>query len=142
MAITAGVANQFKMDVLIGVHNLTLAADAIWMALYPSGGTVAPTNATYPGTGEHAATGTYVAGGKVLTNITPVLNGTEGCASFQPITWAASTITAAGAQIYNLTKSSKSIAVLSFGGDKTSSAGDFAVTFPAQTATNAIVRIT
>jgi hypothetical protein len=143
MAITAGVNHQFKMDVLLALHNFTLTTgNAFWMALYPTAATLGPTTATYSSTGEHAATGTYTLGGKVLTNITPVLNGNEGCVSFQTLTWANSTITAGGAQIYNVTNSNKNVAVLNFGGDKVSSAGDFTVTFPPQTAGNAIIRIT
>ena len=144
MAITAGVNNQFKMDVMLALHNFTLTTGHVFnMALYPTASTLAPTTATYSATGECPATGTYTLGGKPLTNITPVLNGTEGCASFQPLTWAASTITAGGAQIYNTNgAANRNVAVLSFSGDKISSAGDFTVTFPAQTAGNAIVRIT
>jgi len=142
MAITAGVNHQFKMDVLLALHNFTLAANVFNMALYPTAATLGPTTATYSSTGECPATGTYTTGGKALTNITPVLNGNEGCVSFQPLTWLASTITAGGAQIYNVTNSNKNVAVLSFGGDKVSSAGDFTVSFPAQTAGNAIIRIT
>jgi hypothetical protein len=53
----------------------------------------------------------------------------------------ASTITAAGALLYNTTSSNKSVICLSFGGDKISSAGDFVVQFPAADATNGIIRI-
>lgn len=143
MAITAGVNHQFKMDVLLGLHNFTLTTGNVFkMALYPTASTLAPTTATYSATGECASGSGYSTGGNTLANITPVLNGNEGCVSFQPTTWSASSITAGGAQIYNSTNSNKNVAVLSFSGDKVSVAGDFTVTFPAQIAGNAIIRIT
>jgi hypothetical protein len=143
MAITAGVNHQFKMDVLLALHNFTLSTGHTFkIALYPNAATIGPTNATYSATGEVTGSTGYTAGGNTLTNITPVLNSNEGCVSFQPTTWSTSTITARGAQIYNSTSSNKNVAVLDFGADKISSAGDFTVSFPAQTAGNAIVRIT
>ena len=144
MAITAGVNNEFKKEVLLGTHNFTSATDVFKIALYPTASTLGPTTSpTYTTTGECPSTGNYSAGGNTLTSTTPVLNGTEGCCFFATTTWSASTITAGGAQIYNSSKSSKNVAVLSFGGtDKVSSAGDFTITFPSQIAGSAIVRIT
>ena len=43
--------------------------------------------------------------------------------------------------IFNTTQSDKAVAILDFGGDKTSTAGDFSVVFPTFDATNAIIRI-
>jgi hypothetical protein len=43
--------------------------------------------------------------------------------------------------IYNSSKADRAIAVLDFGGDKTSTSGDFTVVFPAADASNAIIRI-
>ena len=43
--------------------------------------------------------------------------------------------------IYNSTQSNKSVAILDFGSDKSSSAGDFTIQFPTPDATNAIIRI-
>ena len=42
--------------------------------------------------------------------------------------------------IYNSTDSNKSVATIDFGGDKTSTAGDFTIVFPAAAST-AIIRI-
>ena len=64
-----------------------------------------------------------------------------GFLDFDDETWSSVTITARGAMIYNSTQSNKSVAVLDFGGDKTSTAGDFTVIFPAATNTTAIIRI-
>jgi hypothetical protein len=46
--------------------------------------------------------------------------------------------------IYNFTQggtAGKAVAILAFGGDKTSTAGDFTIVFPAADSTNAIIRI-
>jgi len=50
-------------------------------------------------------------------------------------------LTAAGALIYNATQDNKAVAVLAFGGDKTSTAGNFTIQFPTADASNAILRI-
>ena len=51
------------------------------------------------------------------------------------------TITARGALIYNSTQSNKAVAVLDFGGDKTSTAGTFTIVFPTAAAGTAILQI-
>jgi hypothetical protein len=43
--------------------------------------------------------------------------------------------------IYNSTQSNKAVAVLAFGGDKSSTAGDFTIQFPTYNSTSAIIRI-
>jgi hypothetical protein len=43
--------------------------------------------------------------------------------------------------IYNSSASNAAVAVLDFGGDKTSTAGDFTIVFPTADATDAIIRI-
>ena len=51
-------------------------------------------------------------------------------------------MTANGCVIYNDTASGDpAVCVLAFGGDKTSTAGDFTIQFPAADASNAIIRI-
>ena len=144
MAITAGVSHAFKNEVLLGQHNFTVTTGNVFkIALYLTAAVLDPTVALYSAGLANQSSGTnYTAGGNTLTNITPVLNANEGCVSFATTTWSTSSITARGAQIYNSTNGLKSVAVLDFGSDKVSSAGDFTITFPAQTAGNAIVRIT
>ena len=74
--------------------------------------------------------------------MTPTSSGTTAFTSFDsPTTWSTSTITASGALIYNSTSTNRSVVVLAFGSDKTRTAGDFTVVFPAADATNAIIRI-
>jgi hypothetical protein len=79
--------------------------------------------------------------GAALTAVAPTSSGTTAFLDFNDLTFSSSTITARGALIYNDTQSDKAVAVLDFGGDKTSKAGDFTVVFPAADATNAIIRI-
>ena len=65
---------------------------------------------------------------------------------FADLTFSNATVTARGALIYNTTTGSGSsttdtVVVLDFGSDKTSTAGDFTIQFPAADASNAIIRI-
>ena len=57
------------------------------------------------------------------------------------LTFSTATITARGCMIYNDTNSDKAVATIDFGGDKTSTAGDFTIVFPAKAASTAIIRI-
>jgi VCBS repeat-containing protein len=82
-----------------------------------------------------------VAGGNTLSSVTPTSSGTTAFTDFADTTWASATITANGALIYNSTNSNRAVAVLAFGGDKTSTNGDFTIVFPAADASNAIIRI-
>jgi hypothetical protein len=43
--------------------------------------------------------------------------------------------------IYNSSASDAAVCVLNFGGDKTSTAGDFTIIFPTASASDAIIRI-
>jgi hypothetical protein len=95
----------------------------------------------YTTSNEVSGTG-YSAGGNTLTISTnPTTSGTTAFLSFGTTTWTTATITAAGALIYQAGGSTPAVAVLDFGGDKTSTAGDFQITFPTADATNAIIRI-
>jgi hypothetical protein len=69
------------------------------------------------------------------------LSGSTAIVDFTDTTWSSATITARGALIYNSSKADKAIAVLDFSSDKSSTAGDFTVVFPAADASNAIIRI-
>jgi hypothetical protein len=88
------------------------------------------------------ATGTnYSSGGSALTNVTPALSGTTAVCDFADLTFGTATVTARGCMIYNDTNGDKSVATIDFGGDKTSTAGDFTIVFPAAAASTAIIRI-
>ena len=88
------------------------------------------------------ATGTnYSSGGSALSNVTPSTSGTTAIVDFADLTFSTATITARGCLLYNSTNSNKAICAIDFGGDKTSTAGDFTVVFPSPTATGAIIRL-
>lgn len=141
MAITTAICSSFRQQILVGTHNLTASTgDVFKLALYVSAATLGAATTAYSATNEASGTG-YTAGGAALTNITPALSGTVACVDFQDLTISAVTTTARGCLIYNSSKSNAAMSVHDFGADKTSSGGDFIITFPTPDASNAIVRI-
>ena len=139
MAITQAMCTSFKVDLLDGEHDF--GADTFKIALYTSSATLDATTTAYSATNETSGTG-YSAGGNTLTvSTTPTSSGTTAYISFSNTTWSTASITARGALIYNSTNADKAVAVLDFGSDKTSTAGDFTIQFPAADASNAIIRI-
>lgn len=138
MAITSAVCNSFKQELLGGIHDLD--TDVIKMALYTSAATLGASTTAYTTSDEVVGAG-YSGGGNTLSGATISLDGAVAIVDFTDTTWATATITARGALIYNSSKANRAIAVIDFGGDKTSTSGDFTVVFPAATGTNAIVRI-
>ena len=142
MAITPALCNSFKQELFVGTHNFAVAGDAFKLALFTSAATLSAATTVYSVTNEASGTG-YTAGGAALTNVTPVLSASTLIVDFSSnLTWGASTITARGAQIYNTSQANKSVMVLDFGSDKSSSNGDFTVNFPVADASNAIIRMT
>jgi len=149
MAITQAMATSFKVEILDGFHNFgvgviraSTAADVFKLALYTSSATLSATTTAYTTSNEVATAGGYTAGGNTLTiSQVPTSTTTTAWLDFADSVWTASTITANGAMIYNSTQSNKCVAILAFGGDKSSTAGDFTVIFPTADSTNAIIRI-
>lgn len=147
MAISQAMCTSFKVEILNGIHafgttvvRAATTPDTFKIALYTSSATLSAATTAYSATNETTGTG-YSAGGNTLTTIAPTSSGTTAFLDFDNTTWSASTITANGALIYNSTQSNKAVAVLAFGSDKSSSAGDFTIQFPTADATNAIIRI-
>ena len=138
MAITQAFCTSAKADFLGGV--IDLDTDTIKIALYTSAATLSAATTAYATTNEVVGTG-YTAGGNTLTGATISSSGTTAFVDFNDTTWATATITARGALIYDSTNANKAVAVLDFGADKTSTAGNFTVQFPTADATNAIIRI-
>jgi VCBS repeat-containing protein len=149
MAITQAMCTSFKVELLSGGHNFNTTnvarsvdtADTFKIALYTSSATLDSTTTAYSVTNEVSGTG-YSAGGNTLTiSQVPTSSSTTAFLDFADTTWSSATITANGALIYNSTNSNTAVAVLAFGGDKTSTNGDFSIIFPAADASNAIIRI-
>ena len=143
MAISQAMATSFKQELLEAVHNFkNSGGDTFKVALYTSSATLGASTTAYSTTNEVSSSGTnYTAGGNTLTRVDPSSSGTTGFTDFADTTWSTATITARGALIYNSTDSNKAVAVLDFGADKSSSGGDFTITFPAADASNAIIRL-
>lgn len=137
--MASALCNSFKQELLEGVHDFT--AHTFRMALYTSSATLGASTTAYTATNEVSGTG-YTAGGNVLDSPTVSLSGSTAFVDFADETWSTATITARYALIYNDTAvGNPAVAVLDFGGDKTSTGADFTVQFPAADASNAIVRI-
>lgn len=144
MAFTGNfLCTSFKVELLEGVHNFSAAGgDTFKIALYDNNASFTAATTAYTTSDEVVGSG-YTAGGNTLTNIDPTSSGTTAFLDFADTTWSAATITARGAMIYNSSAGGNpAVAILDFGGDKTSTAGDFTVVFPAASAAAAIVRIT
>lgn len=139
MAITQAVCSSFKKELLQGVHSLDTAGDTIKIALYTSSAALDATTTVYSATNEASGAG-YVAGGNTLAGQVVTQATTISYVDFTDSSWAASSITARGALIYNSTEANKAIIVLDFGSDKTSSASTFTVIFPSADSSNAIIR--
>ena len=148
MAISQALSSSFKQEILQGIHAFGTSvvragtgADTFKIALYVSAATLGASTTAYSATNEVANGGGYTTAGNTLTLVAPSLDGTTAILDFNDSVWSAATITARGALIYNSTQSDKAVAVLDFGSDKSSTAGDFTVIFPAAAAATAIIRI-
>jgi hypothetical protein len=152
MAITQAMATSFKVEILDGIHNFgtgviraSAAADKFKLALYTSSATLSAATTAYTTTlsDEVSSSGTnYPQGGLTLTiSQVPTSTGTTAWLDFDDLTFPSATLTANGALIYNETQDNKAVAVLAFGADKTSTAGNFTIQFPAAASTTAILRI-
>ena len=138
MAITQAMCTSFKEDLFQKEQDLD--TDTIKIALYTSSATLDATTTAYTASGEVSGTG-YSAGGVTLTGATIGTSGTTAYVDFDDPEWTSASFTTAGALIYNdTTAGDNSIAVLSFGGDFTVTAGTFRIVFPAAGAA-AIIRI-
>jgi hypothetical protein len=142
MAITQAMCTSFKNALLDGEMDFSSdTAQVFKIALYTSSATLGAATTAYSVTNEVSGTG-YTAGGNTLTiSANPTTSGTTAFLDFADTTWASATITARGALIYKDGGSNAAVAVLDFGADKTSTAGDFTIQFPTADASNAIIRI-
>jgi len=143
MAISQAMCTSFKVGILGGDFDFSSGtAQTFKVALYTSSATLGAATTGYSATNEVSGTG-YSAGGNTLTiSVNPTSSGTTAYLDFADTTWSAATITARGALIYLADGATNpAVAVLDFGGDKTSTAGDFTIQFPTADASNAIIRI-
>lgn len=137
------MCTSFKQEILQGVHNFTASTgNNFKLALYTNNATFTAATTAYTSADEVPASGSYSAGGGLLTNVTPTTSGTTAFTDFNDLSFTSATITAYGAMIYNDSAAGDpSVCILDFGGAKTSTVGTFTIIFPTADATNAIIRI-
>ena len=143
MAISQAMCTSFKVGILDGDFDFSSGTSQVFkIALFTSSATLDASTTAYSTSNEVVGTG-YTAGGNTLTISTnPTSSGTTAFLSFANTTWSTATITARGALIYLADGGTNpAIAVLDFGGDKTSTAGDFTINFPTADSSSAIIRI-
>ena len=141
MAITQAMCTSFKKELLEAKHNFLLSGGSTFnLALYTSSATMSAATTAYS-TNQEASGTNYTAKGAALTRIDPSSSGTTGFTDFADLTFGTATITARGCMIYNDTNADRAVAVFDFGGDKTSTAGSFTISFPTADASNAVIRI-
>lgn len=129
MSIVQTQTTSFKAELYQGIHALT--TDVIKIALYTANANLNADTTVYSSSNEITG-GTYSAGGLQLTPVTVSSSTSDATAyvGFPNVSWSG-LMTARCALIYNSSKANRSIAVLDFGSDKTSST--FTITMPANT---------
>ena len=137
MSIVQTQTTSFKKELYTAVHNLS--TDTIKIALYTANADLNADTTVYSATNPYEVSGTgYTAGGQALTGVAISSSGSVAYVNWSNVSWTAA-LTARCALIYNVTQGNKSIAVLDFGSDKTSTT-TFTITMPANTSTTALIR--
>ena len=164
---TSAMCGTFKREILAGIHFLTahtrtgssaISADTFKVAMFTNSSSIDADTTGYTTGNEVSGTG-YSAGGAALSGVTIGLADNSSSVptafvDFADTTFSSSTISSArGALIYNSTLSTAgtgsttnhaadpAVAVINFGGDKSSRAGDFTIQYPANDQNNAVIRI-
>jgi hypothetical protein len=139
--IVQGQTTTFKTNILLGLENFSGTSPYVYkIALYTALANLSNSTTAYTNVNEVSGSG-YTAGGAVLTPIAPVgdISNNTAYLSFNNVSWTGASFTTRGALIYNSTTGA-SVAVLNFGNDKFAS-GTFTITFPSDTSSSAIIRI-
>ena len=137
------VPDSFKTDLLKGTFNFdSSGGDTFKIALFTSLAGFSTSTTTYTGAANEVASGSgYTTGGNTLTNAGVGIGSNIAYVDFDDTTWSTASITAVGALIYKSSASNEAVLVLDFGGTKTSTSGDFQISFPADNSTSAIIRL-
>ena len=144
MAITTAMCSSFKQELLGGVHDLDTHTLKVALIKSSMSGTYGAATANYSdvtGNSDEATGTNYSAGGQNLDGAAITLSGTTAIVDFTDEVFSNLTLTARGCIIYNSSASNKAIAVFDFGGNVSSTSGDFTIVFPAADASNAVIRI-
>tara|TARA_R110002049_G_scaffold21192_1_gene77685 strand:- start:542 stop:970 length:429 start_codon:yes stop_codon:yes gene_type:complete len=141
MAITQAICTVFKQDLMSPGGNLE--AQSLKCALYTNAATLNATTSVYITANEvtgNVATN-YTTGGNTLTNVAISVDGTTAIFDADNVTFPNATISAQAALLYNANNANSAIAVLDFGGVKTSTNGTFELQFPTANASAGLIRI-
>jgi len=141
MAITQAICTVFKQDLMSPGGNLE--AQTLKCALYTNAATLNATTSVYITADEvtgNVATN-YTTGGNALTNVAISVDGTTAIFDADNVTFPNATISAQAALLYNANNANSAIAVLDFGGVKTSTNGTFELQFPTANASAGLIRI-
>ena len=143
MAITQAMCTSFKVGILDANFDFGTGTTQVFkIALFTSAATLSAATTAYTTSNEVTGTGYSAGGNTLVVSQVPTSTGTTAFLDFADTTWTTATITARGALIYLANGTTNpAVAVLDFGGDKTSTAGNFTIQFPAADASNAILRI-
>jgi hypothetical protein len=140
MAIQQAICTVFKQDLMSPGGNL--AAQTLKCALYTNAATLDATTSVYITGNEVSDSGTnYTIGGNTLTNVAITVDGTTAIFDADNVTFPNATISAQAALLYNNSNANAAIAVLDFGGVKTSTNGTFELQFPTANASAGLIRI-
>ncbi len=144
MASTTAITDSYKQELHKAIHDFTTSTgDTFKLALYTSTATNDASTTAFTVTNEISGTG-YTSGGGtlVIPASVPTIASNKSIIDFTDLVFSTASFTAASCLIYNDTAAGDpSVQVHDFGGDKTASAADFTIQFPAFDATNAIQRL-
>ena len=168
MAIgTSAICGSYKKEINAGIHFWTthsrgngssIAADTFKLAMFTNTSAIDADTTGYATTAEVTGTN-YTAGGAAISSATIGLADNSSAVptafiDMADVTFSTATITdARGALIYNSTLAAAgtagdtthaakpAVCVINFGGDSSSTAGNFTITMPANNANAALIRI-
>ncbi len=140
MAIVQAIATVFKQDLMSPGGNL--AAQSLKCALYTNAATLNAATPAYTASNEVSSSNTnYTTGGNTLANVAISVDGTTAIFDADNVTFPNATISAQAALLYNANNANSAIAILDFGGVKTSTNGTFELQFPTANASAGLIRI-
>ena len=159
---TSGICGTYKKEINAGIHFWTTHSrgdgSSIAADTFTNSSSISVDTTGYTTSNEVSGTN-YTAGGASISSATIGLGDNSSSVptafiDMADVTFSTSTISSArGALIYNSTLANAgtagdtthaakpAVCVINFGADKSSSAGDFTITMPANDANNALIRI-
>jgi hypothetical protein len=141
--IYQAMCTSFKVGLLNGDFDFGTGTSQVFnVALYTSAANLSAATTAYSSTNEASGAGYSPGGTPLSVSVVPTSTGTTAFLSFSDVIWPATTITARGALIYKADGvTNPAIAVIDFGEDKQTNAGNFTIKFPLANAANAIISI-